>query len=69
MFTKDELISKKDWGHSSIEQAVDFFEAANVKKLIISHHDPSRTDIQLDTLAKLLPDGVVFAKDGMNLTF
>ena len=69
MFTKDELISKKDWGHSSIEQAVDFFETANLKKLIISHHDPSRTDIQLDALAKLLPDGVVFAKDGMNLTF
>ena len=67
MFTATELTTKKDWGHSSIEQAVEFFETANIKKLIVSHHDPSRTDIQLDKLAKSLPNGVIFAKDGMKV--
>jgi ribonuclease BN (tRNA processing enzyme) len=68
MFTNDELIQKKSWGHSSIEQAIDFFEAANVSKVLISHHDPSRTDVQLDNLARSLPKGVDFAKDGMSVS-
>jgi ribonuclease BN (tRNA processing enzyme) len=68
MFTNDELTQKKGWGHSSIEQALDFFEAAAVSKVLISHHDPSRTDAQLDNLAISLPEGVDFAKDGMSIS-
>ena len=68
MFTNDELTQKKGWGHSSIEQAIDFFEAANVSKVLISHHDPSRTDVKLDNLARSLPEGVDFAKDGMSVS-
>ena len=68
MFTDDELTQKKGWGHSSIEQALDFFEAATISKVLISHHDPSRTDVQLDNLARSLPEGVDFAKDGMSIS-
>ena len=31
MFTKEELITKGIWGHSSIEQGIDFFNKCNIK--------------------------------------
>lgn len=35
---------KAGWGHSSWEEAAITAKAANVEKLYITHHDPSRTD-------------------------
>jgi ribonuclease BN (tRNA processing enzyme) len=51
-----------DWGHSPIEGNIDKAAAANVKKLILFHHDPMRTDEQIDELLlnfrkKLLEQG------------
>ena len=40
MFTNEELITKGIWGHSSIEQGIDFFNKCNIKNMLISHHDP-----------------------------
>ena len=33
MFTKEELITKGIWGHSSIEQGIDFFNKCNIKNV------------------------------------
>ena len=33
MFTQEEIADKKGWGHSSIEQAIDFNTGANCKKI------------------------------------
>ncbi|MDR3201321.1 MAG: MBL fold metallo-hydrolase [Spirochaetales bacterium] len=43
--------SKIGWGHSSFEHAVNTAHKAGVKKLFFFHHDPLRTDAQLDELA------------------
>jgi ribonuclease BN (tRNA processing enzyme) len=43
--------SKTGWGHSSFEHAVNNAHKAGVKKLFLFHHDPMRTDAQLDELA------------------
>jgi phosphoribosyl 1,2-cyclic phosphodiesterase len=43
--------SKTGWGHSTFEYAVDTARKAGVKKLFFFHHDPLRTDSQLDELA------------------
>jgi ribonuclease BN (tRNA processing enzyme) len=55
MFLDDELLSKKGWGHSSIEQGINFFNQITVKNFLISHHSPSRTDKQIDEIQKQFP--------------
>jgi phosphoribosyl 1,2-cyclic phosphodiesterase len=38
------------WGHSSLNQALDFGKLAEVKQLVPFHHDPDHTDTDLDHL-------------------
>ena len=53
-YTQTEYDSgKRGWGHSSIEYAIAAAGRANVKRLAICHHDPVRTDAQLDELSQL----------------
>jgi ribonuclease BN (tRNA processing enzyme) len=49
-YTTVEYGSKKGWGHSTYEQAISSAQQASVKKLICFHHDPNRTDSQLEEL-------------------
>lgn len=52
-YTKDEYFdSKIGWGHSYFEGVIDKAAKANVKKLILFHHDPLRTDTELTLLEK-----------------
>ena len=39
---------KKGWGHSTIATAVDVAVRAGVKRLVLYHHDPDRSDDMLD---------------------
>jgi len=39
---------KASWGHSTIDAAIDVAAKANVKRLVLYHHDPDRTDDALD---------------------
>lgn len=43
-YTPEELPHYKGWGHSSWAQALEVAEQANVKRLIITHHDPDHND-------------------------
>ena len=53
-YTQTEYDSgKRGWGHSPIEYAIEAAGRANVKRLAICHHDPMRTDAQLDELSQL----------------
>lgn len=53
-YTQTEYDSgKRGWGHSPIEYAIAAAGRANVKRLAICHHDPMRTDAQLDELSQL----------------
>ena len=38
------------WGHSSLNQTLDFGTLAGVKRLVPFHHDPNHTDADLDVL-------------------
>ncbi len=44
--------SKAGWGHSYMEYAIEVAEMGKVKRLAFFHHDPERTDSQLDALSK-----------------
>ena len=67
MFTEEELRVKTGWGHSSIQQGIDFFSSLNCGEIIISHHAPYRTDAELDIIDEGLPSGIHLAKDGQVL--
>jgi ribonuclease BN (tRNA processing enzyme) len=41
---------KHGWGHSLVRQARDLALQANVKHLVLYHHDPDRTDEELDRI-------------------
>lgn len=70
-YTPEELPRFKGWGHSSWEQAVEVAERAEVKKLVITHHDPDHDDDFLRDVEKKcqarFPDSVL-ARDKMELT-
>ena len=38
------------WGHSSIGDAMDFANKADVEQLVLFHHDPYHTDVELEAL-------------------
>jgi phosphoribosyl 1,2-cyclic phosphodiesterase len=67
-FTSEELLTHKGWGHSSYEQAAEVAQRANVKQLVITHHDPDHDDEFLRAAEKhcqeIFPDSV-FAREGM----
>ncbi len=62
--------SKLGWGHSTWQEAVKVAKAANVKKLVIFHHDPLHNDDFLDHVgeqaAKQFPN-TFMAREGWSI--
>ena len=52
-YTSIEYKKYTGWGHSTYKYAIEQSLKANVKKLAFFHHDPSRTDSQLDKVKKV----------------
>jgi phosphoribosyl 1,2-cyclic phosphodiesterase len=66
--TAAEYPAVSHYGHAAIEYAVGLAEAAGVRTLVLYHHDPSRTDDELDALVAAHQGGpveVVGAAQGM----
>lgn len=69
MFTKDELRTKAGWGHSSIDQAVEFTKISNIGKTLICHHAPYRSDADIDELkSKLSSASIEFGYETMSFS-
>jgi phosphoribosyl 1,2-cyclic phosphodiesterase len=49
-YVADELPTRASFGHASAEYAVGLAQKAGSKTLLLFHHDPDRTDDQLDAL-------------------
>ncbi len=49
-YTEDDMPHKHGWGHSLISQVRQLAIDANVKTLVLFHHDPERNDAQLDEI-------------------
>lgn len=43
---------KKGWGHSTFEWAIGTAHRAGVKHLVLFHHDPDRSDAELETILR-----------------
>jgi len=48
MYTSEEYVACAGWGHSTHPEAVALALAAEVRTLVLFHHDPQRTDDALD---------------------
>ena len=48
MYTSEEYVACAGWGHSTHQEAVALALAAEVRTLLLFHHDPQRTDDALD---------------------
>lgn len=51
-YIEEDMPEKHGWGHSMVNQAIDLAVAAEVKHLVLYHHDPDRTDAELDAIEK-----------------
>ncbi|WP_455382490.1 MBL fold metallo-hydrolase [Salinispira pacifica] len=50
-YTREEYIKHRTgWGHSSLEDAVENAVASSVRRLVLFHHDPERSDEELQSL-------------------
>ncbi|HEY9850360.1 MAG TPA: MBL fold metallo-hydrolase [Leptolyngbyaceae cyanobacterium] len=62
--------SKVGWGHSTWQEAVKLAKTANVKQLVIFHHDPLHDDDFLDLVGdravQLFPN-TILAREGMTI--
>jgi phosphoribosyl 1,2-cyclic phosphodiesterase len=66
-YTPEEYEHRRGWGHSTWREAVQLARSANVKRLILFHHDPLRTDQQLDAIveeAQSVFEPTLAAKEG-----
>lgn len=47
-----DMPAKKGWGHSVVDRVRELALEARVKQLVLFHHDPDRTDAELDALQR-----------------
>lgn len=51
-WSEDEYPERVGWGHSSVAHAVGFARRAEVGRLVLFHHDPDRSDDEVDRMAE-----------------
>ncbi len=49
-YTAAEYDAKRGWGHSTVEYAVEACRSVGVRKLALTHHDPTRDDDAIDRI-------------------
>jgi phosphoribosyl 1,2-cyclic phosphodiesterase len=70
-YTDAEYLGRIGWGHSTWQEAIRIGTAANVKRIVLFHHDPSHDDLfmrQLEAEALKVSDSVLVSRDGMLLS-
>ena len=50
MYLDEELPQRRGWGHSSASEAVALAASAGLKRLVLFHHDPGRSDDAVDAM-------------------
>ena len=77
MYTAEEYRQHRGWGHSTYDDALELALEAEVETLVLFHHKPERTDVEVDRCAQRLRDEVarrgrrleiVAAAEGLSLT-
>jgi phosphoribosyl 1,2-cyclic phosphodiesterase len=56
MYTEEEYPRRVGWGHSTFAQAVELAEDTGARRLLFFHHDPTRSDDELDEIVSRIRD-------------
>ncbi|MGA2233022.1 MAG: MBL fold metallo-hydrolase, partial [Tepidisphaeraceae bacterium] len=51
-FVAADMPKKRGWGHSMVSETCELAALAQVKQLVLFHHDPERTDDELDEIQR-----------------
>lgn len=71
-FTPEEYLTHRGWGHSHWREAAAVARDAQVKELILFHHDPSHNDdmvTQMQNQTRALFENTTSAKEGMVIEY
>lgn len=75
-YTDEEYLSKRGWGHGTYRSALDMAARANAANLFFTHHEPGRSDQELDRLLHQLqqenrgaPYRIEMAREGVEYRF
>jgi phosphoribosyl 1,2-cyclic phosphodiesterase len=49
-YLPEEIAEHRNWGHSTYEEAVQLALAAGAKSLLLTHHDPGRSDAEVEAI-------------------
>lgn len=60
----DLVLHKEDWGHSSGLVAVDLAHLANVRNVLLTHHDPAASDKDIDGITQQTREYEEMLRDG-----
>ena len=55
-YTMDEYMGRTGWGHSAMEDTLRFTSLTEAKRLLLMHHDPMHSDVQLDQMYRQLTE-------------
>ena len=69
-YTDEEYPAHQNWGHSTWQEGVRLANAAQVKTLVLFHHDPDHDDAFMDRVAAdaaIARPGTVVAHEGLVL--
>ena len=69
-YTDAEFPAKRSWGHSTWQEGVRLANAAQVKTLVLFHHDPDHDDAFMDRVAaeaETARPGTIVAHEGLVL--
>jgi ribonuclease BN (tRNA processing enzyme) len=67
-YTPEEMKAHRNWGHSNWKEGVRVAKECKVKKLVLFHHDPDRSDREIDRILRRARShfpNTVAAKEGM----
>ncbi|CAO3415609.1 MBL fold metallo-hydrolase [Azospirillum doebereinerae] len=70
-YTDAEYPARVGWGHSTWQECLRLAQEAGVGRAVIFHHDPARTDGELDVIAaeaEAMRPGSLVAREGMELS-
>jgi phosphoribosyl 1,2-cyclic phosphodiesterase len=65
-YTPEELERRRGWGHSAWTDVVDLAALANVKRLILFHHDPDHSDAFLNGIRSAVKERAAAASAGLS---
>ena len=55
-YLPEEISERRGWGHSSYDEVVALAQQAEVHNLLLTHHDPGRSDAAVEKIATLARD-------------